>query len=89
MDGWSIKKRAIAHYGKQKQLLKAVEEMAELTKEILKYIDGENNREKICEEMADVGIMLDQMSIIFTAHDDVERWQEIKLDRLWMKMEKR
>ena len=52
-------------YGADLQKQVAIEEMAELTKEICKDFRGKGNREHIIEEMADVCIMLDQLMIIY------------------------
>lgn len=84
-----IMKQAIASYGENMQLLKAVEEMAELQKEIIKYLEGANNRNQIVEEMADVGIMLDQLKIIFSTENDLPRMRKSKLKRLENRMNKR
>ena len=56
---------AIGKWGKSIQLIMVIEEMAELTKAISKNFRGEDNRDKILEETADVFIMLEQIKIIF------------------------
>lgn len=70
----AVLKRALAHYGTDNQLTKAVEEMAELTKEICKLkIAGQNfngadliqARQNLLEEKADVYIMLMQLDLYF------------------------
>ena len=61
----SILKKAIETYGADMQLNVAVEEFAELTKEICKHKRGRDNTEAIIEEMADCYIMLEQMQMIF------------------------
>ena len=58
-------KQAIDTWGKDMQLNIAVEEFAELTKEICKYKRGADNISNIVEEMADCYIMLEQMKTIF------------------------
>ena len=77
--------RAIAHYGDKKQLLQACEECAELIQAISKatrytgksYVDG------VCEEIADVLIMCEQVKKIFNISTvDVEKEKERKLTRL-------
>lgn len=57
--------KAIATYGADAQLNVAIEEFAELTKEICKHKRYADNRANIIEEMADCYIMLDQLTIIF------------------------
>lgn len=59
-----------------------VEEMAELLKEICKNWHGRENLEAIADEMADVGIMLDQMSIVFQNDKLVKQRRAYKVDRL-------
>lgn len=60
-----VLEKAIEVYGADLQKQVAIEEMAELTKEICKDFRGKGNREHIIEEMADVCIMLDQLMIIY------------------------
>ena len=74
---------AIAHYGKLNQLDVCIEEMAELTKEIVKNKRGENNRDHIVEEIADVYIMLEQLELIFDVDvREVIDVRKAKLERL-------
>ena len=56
---------ALCTFGPDKQMLVLIEEMAELTKEIIKYKRGRDNLREIAEEMTDVRIMLDQMTLHF------------------------
>jgi NTP pyrophosphatase (non-canonical NTP hydrolase) len=60
-----VLEKAIDTFGTDMQLNVAVEELAELTKEICKYKRGADNLLHIIEEMADCYIMLEQMKIIF------------------------
>lgn len=47
--------RALRVWGKQPQMLQAIEEMSELTKEILKNVArGKDNLNELIEEAADV-----------------------------------
>lgn len=73
---------AINTYGHMPQKLMAIEEMSELAKEICKDFRGNNNRDKISEEMADVEIMLAQLKLIYSNHGSVRKWTNIKLRRL-------
>lgn len=70
----AILKRALDHYGIDNQLTKAVEEMAEFTKEICKLkIAGQNfngadliwAKQHILEEKADVYITLRYLDMMF------------------------
>lgn len=76
----AVLKRALDYYGIDNQLTKAVEEMAELTKEICKLkIAGQNfngadliqARQNILEEKADVYIMLRYLDMMFGDSNEV------------------
>ena len=56
---------AIEVYGEDLQKQVAIEEMAELTKEICKDFRGKDNREQIIEEIVDVYIVLEQLLIMY------------------------
>ena len=57
-----VLKRALQTWGGQAQMLMVVEEMSELTREILKNVNrGKDNVAAIVEETADVEIMLEQL----------------------------
>ena len=57
-------KEIIDYYGEEKQMIKAIEEMSELQKELCKTLIGKGNRDSLVEEIADVQIMLDQLKLI-------------------------
>lgn len=57
-------KKIIDYYGEEKQIIKAIEEMSELQKELCKKLLGKSDRDSLVEEIADVQIMLDQLKII-------------------------
>ena len=67
----TIIQKAIDTYGADLQKQVAIEEMAELTKEICKDFRGKGNREHILEEIADVKIMLSQLLIMY----DIKVWE--------------
>lgn len=79
---------AVHTYGKQSQLIMAMEEMAELTKELSKNIRGAKNTEAVSEEMADVEIMLEQLKVIFRNRAEVDCVRCAKLERLAMRLER-
>jgi NTP pyrophosphatase (non-canonical NTP hydrolase) len=58
-----------------------MEEMAELTKEICKMRRGKDNRDEICEEIADVSVVLEQMKAHF-GREKCEAFRQAKLARL-------
>ena len=59
-----------------------LEEVAELQKEICKLWRGRDNIQAIAEEVADVGIMLDQLKLILDITEDVQQFREKKITRL-------
>ena len=62
--------QAVEKYGKEPQVLQSIEEMSELSKELLKNVN--RNKENISEiilEIADVIIMIIQLNIIYTRED--------------------
>ena len=73
---------AIEVFGGYGQIVKAVEEMSELTQALCKLLAGEGDRNNIAEEMADVEIMLEQLRIIMGNHAEVDLWQGCKLRHL-------
>lgn len=82
----AIYEAAVKRWGDKAQILMAVEEMAELTKALLKYIRyGARPEvlEAIAEERADVEIMLNQLHVIF---GDCSAWECTKLSRLEMRL---
>lgn len=78
-----IMRDAINHYGPQKQMIKAVEELSELQKELCKYLlDNAHGDMLIAEEIADVEIMTEQLKSVFQIHDHVEKIKHEKLLKL-------
>lgn len=77
---------AVRIYGKQSQLVMAMEEMSELTKELSKNIRGEKNVSAISEEIADVEIMLEQLKVIYGNRAEVDRVRGEKLERLFLRL---
>lgn len=75
--------KAIETYGADLQKQVAIEEMAELTKEICKEFRGKGNREHILEEIVDVSIMLEQLQIMYDiSTSEMLRAVESKVKRL-------
>ena len=83
-----VMSKAIEAYGRECQIDKAIEEMSELTKALLKlrhtYKDFERQiiKDSVDEEMADVQIMMTQLLMIFGNEMRVERFKQDKIDRL-------
>ena len=77
-----IYSRAVNTFGETSRLILAIEEMSELIKELSKYTRGRENIGSICEEMADVEIMLEQLKIVFHNRAAVDYHRSQKLQRL-------
>ncbi len=74
--------KAIATYGIESQVDKAIEEMSELTKALLKERRCCGSRAAVCEEIADVYIMLLQMMLIFEEKKKIAECIDYKIKRL-------
>ena len=75
--------RALKTWGKEPQMLQVIEEMSELTKEILKNINRhKDNVAEIIEETADVEIMLEQLKYCYDIHNQVEEYKKQKLKKI-------
>lgn len=75
------------YYGKDSQVLIAIEEMSELTKELCKYFRRYDRRREIIEEMADAKIMLEQLTELFKCDKEVSEMIDYKLRRQIRRME--
>lgn len=82
MDMEMLCTQAVKHFGSDSRILLAIEEMAELQKELCKHSRGRDNYYNIAEEIADVQIMLEQLMIMFDCRETVEEWKFAKLMRL-------
>lgn len=73
---------AINKFGISHQSFVAIEEMAELTKELSKEFRYGSNMINITEEIADVEIMLAQLKLYYGIRSDVEYFKSHKIKRL-------
>jgi NTP pyrophosphatase (non-canonical NTP hydrolase) len=82
-----VLQEALDTYGIDKQLDIAIEEMAELTKAIIKHRRYNNpmTLDNLCEETADVAIMLEQI-FLSTKSDDVAKYIVAKVNRLKVRL---
>ena len=80
VDYTNLTRLAPQVYGAMKQEDVCIEEMSELTKAIIKKRRRLDSN--IAEEIADVIIMLSQLSHIHNCEEDVQRWIERKCRRL-------
>ena len=78
----AVLQRALDMWGAEAQTRMVFEEMAELQKELCKWLRGLGDREHIAEEIADVEIMLDQMKLLHNCADECKSWRLRKLGRL-------
>lgn len=78
----------IEFYGADMQLNICIEEMSELIKELCKAKRGNPDMNHIAEEMADVKIIMEQLSLIYNNAEDVSKWYQKKIDRLDKRLEK-
>lgn len=78
----SIYDRAIAKWGESHQIMKCVEEMSELIKEICKSSGGEKNAFHMAEEIADVLITVEQLIRIFDLEELVKYHKDMKVSML-------
>jgi len=97
-DKAKILKKAIQKNGELKQLIKAIEEQAELIQALCKYLYEDNDNEKhskiedITEETADVMVTITEMGLIMSDKlkrsftDDVEEMMDYKINRLNKRM---
>lgn len=70
---------AVTAYGREEQLVKAVEELNELAVELMHYRERGGSADAVREEIADASIMLDQLTLIFGG---IEVFRRRKINRL-------
>lgn len=76
----NIYEKALKTWEKEPQMLQVIEEMSELTKEILKNVNlKKDNTAEIIEETTDVEIMLEQLKYCYNIHKQVEAYKADKL----------
>ncbi len=76
----NIYERAVAVWGKEPQMLQVIEEMSELTKEILKNVNRKkDNIAELIEETADVEIMLEQLKYCYQISREVDAYKAEKI----------
>ncbi len=77
-------RKAISTFGENSQLVVAMEEMSELSKELCKSIryNRQQYTHKVAEEIADCEIMFAQLKLIYKIEEEVEMWRLDKTVRL-------
>lgn len=73
---------ALRKWGVDAQVMMAVEEMSELTKEICKIYRGKGTLDDLADEIADVLITLEQLKLIYDLSDIVDDHIAAKIKRL-------
>lgn len=79
-----VYRKAIKRFGKVNQMVKAIEEMSELTKVLAKIlgVGGEVSLDDLVEEIADTTIMMEQLRLIYNIDDQVCDIMDSKVKRL-------
>lgn len=78
----AIYRAALDKWGALIQTVVAIEEMAELQKELCKSLRGIGDTAHIAEELADTQIMGKQMTMLYDVQEAVLDWKKRKLERL-------
>ena len=83
-DYYEICEAAVKRVGAGHQIIKAMEELGELTQALAKLLNGEPVTGDVCEEIADVEIMIEQLKIIIGPEYEMYmlRKKEEKMKRL-------
>lgn len=88
MNEKDLYQRALKTWGKEPQMLQAIEEMSELIKEILKNINrGKDNLTEIIEETADVEIMLGQLKVCYDIEQEVAAYKSQKIEKICKRLD--
>jgi len=82
MENLDLIKKAVKTWENEHQVIMAIEELAELQKELTKYLCKRGDKVHIAEEMADVEIMLAQLKIIFNDEKEMEAAKARKMEKL-------
>lgn len=77
----AIYQKIIKKFGKEAQMIVAIEECSELQKAITKLLRGYDNITALSEEIADVEIMIEQLKIMFKNKKQVDEFIKFKLQR--------
>ena len=83
-----VYRKAIERFGPPNQMIKAIEEMSELTKVLAKILvmGGEVSLDDIIEELADVKVTFEQMVHLMNAEDGISEIIAFKVKRTYERM---
>lgn len=73
--------KAINTFGENQQIIKAIEELGELSTALARHFTKNESSGNINEEIADVEIMLSQLRLIFS-NAEIDHHKKEKLERL-------
>lgn len=79
--------RAAEYFGVEAQVCKTVEEAGEFLAELGRAMNGEANKRKLTEEIADVYNMLDQLCYLFDIEEEAQDAAEMKMERTILRIE--
>ncbi|MHA1382324.1 MAG: hypothetical protein ACTSR3_01060 [Candidatus Helarchaeota archaeon] len=81
---YNLYRKAWNKFGENAQLIMIMEESAELIQAVAKYMRyGEKNiKDNIIEEMADVGIMIEQFLQVYSLESEFNKIRKKKIERL-------
>ena len=82
LDESEVMRQACEKWGIPSQIVLAIEEMSELTKELCKDLRDRPNLDHIAEEIADVEITVGALVNIYGCANEVEAWKRKKIKRL-------
>lgn len=77
-----ICKIALHTFDPSNQIRKCMEELCELGVAVCHCFDGKDSVRHVAEEMADVEILLEQMTILFHCRPQLDRQRQLKLESL-------
>ena len=78
---YQLYKKLIITFGKEAQIIIAIEELEELQKELTEWMRGKGHICNIAEEIANVQIMLEVPKVMFACDKEVESIVLSKLQR--------
>lgn len=79
--------KIIKYYGNDNQILKAQEELSELSTALYHFVDGKIDKNELLGEIADVTVMLFQLNIMLGISPyELDKVVEYKINRTLEKM---
>ena len=82
-------KEIIAHFGKEKQIDKLLEELGELITAVIKFKLGDKDIDDVLDEIADVHVMIDQFLMInHINHINLIERKKFKIERTLNRIKK-